>query len=90
MMPEYLRSTFFYSACFITLVVFAVLIYALMTFKKKDYSIVSEEPNIKIELLWTIVPFVMIALMLFPVVKAYFQKSQTEKSNVLIIKGRDV
>ena len=84
MVPEYLRNTLFYMACLVALVIFVVLIYALLTFKKRNYAKDGEEPNIKVELLWTIVPFVMICLMLLPAIKAFYQKPKLEKPKISI------
>ncbi len=76
MMPLYLRDTFFYFACMIGLVVFAILIYALITFKRNDYQVGNDqEPNLKVELLWTMIPFIMIVFMALPVIKSFYQKT---------------
>jgi len=81
MMPFYLRSTFFYFTCIIAVVVFVVLIYALLTFKRTDYrENENKAPNIKTELLWTVIPLIMIGLMLLPVMKKFYKTSAIEKT----------
>ena len=80
MMPFYLRSTFFYFTCLIAVVVFAVLVYALLTFKHTDYrENENKSPNIKTELLWTVIPLIMIGLMLLPVIKKFYKTPVIEK-----------
>lgn len=71
---SYLRTTLFYFAGIAAVVVFIVLIYALTHFKRSDEegSDNKQSPNLKVELLWTVVPFVLLFLMALPVIKSYF------------------
>ena len=79
-MPLYLRSSFLYFACMIMVVVFAVLLYALLTFKKTDNKAEkNNQPNLKVELLWTIVPFIMIILMTLPAIKYFYKNNEAHK-----------
>ena len=73
MMPPYLRTTFFYTAGAIALVVFVLVIYALLTFKRNDKDS-AKDPNLKVELLWTLVPFLMLLIMSLPVIKAFYAR----------------
>lgn len=54
----------FYGIGFVAVSVFVSLIYALLRFKR-----VGSQPNLKIELLWTLVPFAMLFLIALPIVQ---------------------
>ena len=65
----HLRDSVFYLSCVIALIVFIVLIGALISFQKS-------KSNFGVEIVWAVIPFVMLFVMMIPVINMFVYQQQ--------------
>lgn len=69
MIPSYLHKSIFYLSGCAEISVFILLIAALIAFQKS-------KPNFGIEIVWAVVPFVMLFVMMIPVANMFIYQQQ--------------
>lgn len=80
-----LHMLIFYVCMVIGVIVFGVLIYSLIHHRKsKGYQPADFHSSLGIELLWSVIPFVILVLMAIPATKVLIQMNDTAKSEINI------
>jgi cytochrome c oxidase subunit 2 len=81
-----LHMTIFWICVVIAVVVFGVMIYSLVKFRKSQGAIadVTQVHNTKVEIVWTIVPVIILVAMAVPAAKTLVQIEDTSKSELTI------
>ena len=81
-----LHMKIFWICVVIALIVFGVMIYSLVKFRKSQGAIadVTQVHNTKVEIVWTIVPVVILVAMAVPAAKTLVQIEDTTKSELTI------
>jgi cytochrome c oxidase subunit 2 len=81
-----LHMTIFWICVVIAVVVFAVMIYSLVKFRKSQGAVadVTQVHNTKVEIIWTIVPVIILVGMAVPAAKTLVRLEDTSKSELTI------
>lgn len=67
----------------ISVIVFAVLIYSLIKFRKSKGAVAATfHESTKVEILWTVIPFVILIIMAVPATTALIQVYDTEEADI--------
>lgn len=80
-----LHMTIFLICCAIAAIVFGVLIYSLVRHRRsKGHQAAAFHENIRVELFWTIIPFLILVIMAIPATKVLMRMSDTAEATVNI------
>ncbi len=81
----HLHMTIFYICCGIGVVVFGVLIYSLIYHRKSRGAQASAfHENLGVEILWAVIPFIILVIMAIPATKVLMHMRDTHRSTVNI------
>lgn len=82
----HLHMTIFWICVVIGVLVYGVLIYSLFKFRKsKGAKAASFHDNPKLELVWTVIPFIILVLMAIPTTKTLLRMNNSEEADVNIM-----
>ena len=82
-----LHMTIFYICCIIGIVVFGAMFYAMFKFQKKKGAVPSKfDENVKLEVAWTIVPFLILIGMAIPASKTLMSMERIDGTPYEIVK----
>ena len=80
-----LHMMVFYICLFIAIGVFIALFYAIFAFRKRPKAVASDfHESLSIELLWTLIPLVLVILMMIPTVYVMFDLDDTSRPDMTI------
>lgn len=80
-----LHMLIFYVCVVIGIVVFSVLIYSLIEHRKSKGSVPADfHSSLSIEILWAVIPFIILVLMAIPATQVLMQMNDTAKSQINI------
>ncbi|MBL6734675.1 MAG: cytochrome c oxidase subunit II [Shewanellaceae bacterium] len=81
-----LHMTIFFICCLIGCLVFGVMFYSMYKHRKSRGAIPSQfHENVKAEVTWTIIPFIILALMAIPATKTLVAMENTHESELTIL-----
>lgn len=81
----HLHMTIFYICCAIGIVVFGVMIYAMINHRKSKGAVASHfHESTKVEIAWTIAPFIILILMAIPATKTLIAMEDPSDSDLTI------
>lgn len=81
-----LHMTIFFICCLIGCLVFGVMFYSMYRHRKSRGAIPSQfHENVKAEVTWTIIPFIILALMAIPATKTLVAMENTDESELTIL-----
>lgn len=81
----HLHMTILYICCAIGLVVFGVMIYAMINHRKSKGAVAAHfHESTKVEIAWTILPFIILILMAIPATKTLIAMEDTSNADITI------
>ncbi len=82
----HLHMTIFYICCVIGVIVFGIMIYAMITHRKSKGAVAANfHESTKVEILWTIIPFVILISMAIPATKTLVAMEDPSNSDLTVV-----
>ena len=80
-----LHMTIFWICCAIGVVVFGILIYSLINHRKSKGAVAADfHESVKVEIIWAVIPFIILIIMAIPATKVLIHMSDTSDADVNI------